>query len=507
MAPPSLTHTLLALAALCLATAPAAAATARTHPQASLPAPPSESCASNPSQASCVDFELPPANVTAALESLCGSMSNMPGCSLRRSCQTSPSLHSKWFCRDFSLLADICASDMPRMKGCSTYTQMCRSDTVVRQCFTNPPLPFLPTTKRAKQLVNDICGEMDMAGCEKCAGGGMCPGFDVYGQLCLAMPGMSQCQEWKQLCHAEPSLPVCPQTDGEGDGGNNGDDRHAPRGPTMKMFFHFGYRDYVLVESWVPQTAGSYAIACAFCFVLAVAYEALLALGAHLESQWTPSVAVSAAGLPGSISNSGIGGAAASAGRVSGSGPSASGLGGNGSLPTEPDAPLLGHAFAQGALPSQTLGPADGASRRKKLGVATPGHGSTSVSPVPPPPGHETGIELGTDGYGSDGQASWESGRNQSPGASARPAPWCMSRLLSFFTKPVWTPTEIRIWRAVLRLVTVTGAYLCMLLAMSFNVGLFASVVLGLAFGSFLWGDVVATSGSHGHTVEKEHCC
>ncbi|KAJ3267096.1 hypothetical protein HDU76_011864, partial [Blyttiomyces sp. JEL0837] len=55
------------------------------------------------------------------------------------------------------------------MKGCTGYSKICTPESVVKQCKTYPPLPYLPTTKEAASLVKSICSEMDMTGCEKCS--------------------------------------------------------------------------------------------------------------------------------------------------------------------------------------------------------------------------------------------------------------------------------------------------------------------------------------------------
>ncbi|KAH6601154.1 hypothetical protein BASA50_001833 [Batrachochytrium salamandrivorans] len=248
---------------------------------------PTPDCINDPTAPICQSYQLPSANVSFDLDTLCSSMPNMPGCSIRKSCSLLPTSR-RWYCKEFSILADVCAKDMPGMRGCGSYTKMCKTGSVIKQCYDEPPIAYLPTTKRAKQLVQEICADMYMTGCEKCQPSGMCPGFDVYGELCQSMPDMPQCDELKRMCRQEPSISICPLDSGH----DNNDDDSSPdspnhqSGPLMKMFFHFGYSDYVLFDFWVPRTAISYALACMFCFVVAFAYEGLLVISIHLELQW-----------------------------------------------------------------------------------------------------------------------------------------------------------------------------------------------------------------------------
>ena len=165
-----------------------------------------EICLQKPFLEQCRQFQIPEANVSLALDNLCSMMNWMPGCAVRRLCSFSSNIAmDRKICEPFSILADICAKDMPRMKGCSIYTQICQPGSVVDQCTQYPPLPFLPTTRESRDYVNSICNEMDMDGCELCVNIANikairsakdvpkpCDAFTVYASLCLVMPGMDQ---------------------------------------------------------------------------------------------------------------------------------------------------------------------------------------------------------------------------------------------------------------------------------------------------------------------------
>ncbi|KAJ3071752.1 hypothetical protein HDU99_002352, partial [Rhizoclosmatium hyalinum] len=123
-------------------------------------------CVLEPWTPGCEAYELPSANVTSSVTRLCQSMDWMPGCSVAKMCEATPNLPH---CNPFSVLADICRYDMPGMKGCFEYKNMCNTqNSVVQQCKTYPPLPYLTTTKEAKQHVQSICHSMPMDGCELC---------------------------------------------------------------------------------------------------------------------------------------------------------------------------------------------------------------------------------------------------------------------------------------------------------------------------------------------------
>ncbi len=146
-------------------------------PMAMTPTPvSSEPCISNPQNESCVDFNLP--NPQGYIDSLCGQMSNMPGCSIQSICQNHQNLQSSQYCSDISVLRTIC-TDMPKMKGCADFTSMCGNGTVVKQCQT--PIFTMPTTMGIEEAMTSICDSHHMDGCDKCPSNYDCDLLMVYG--------------------------------------------------------------------------------------------------------------------------------------------------------------------------------------------------------------------------------------------------------------------------------------------------------------------------------------
>ncbi|KAI8849065.1 Ctr copper transporter family-domain-containing protein [Chytridium lagenaria] len=339
------------------------------------------SCYDDPSQLICEGFEIPLRNATLSVTNLCNAMDWMPGCTVRDACYEDSRLNATAeFCHPVSVLADICSRDMPRMRGCSSYGKLCKQGSRVRQCADHLPLPYIPTTKESLELVHSICDEMNHSGCELCVAGSAkpCDSLTVYSNLCVMMPSMHQCTKFHNICAASPTFPLC---------GSTAPGRLAP--PTMKMFFHYGYSDYLLFEPLVPRTPLQYTFALIFLFVSALLYEALLRYQRRMESKWinlSHSATTSSQSPP----------------AVTATHPNASTL-----LASDESTPLLN-----------------------------------------------------------------------------RPQWWN--------TKPAkpstWTPLKIRMARAAFRLVGVTTAYALMLLVMTFNVGFFVAVVLGLTVGTFLFG-------------------
>lgn len=219
-------------------------------------------------------------NATADVASLCKQMPFMSGCSIYNSCNSRSS--NSPYCAPFSILADICYSDMPRMKACSNYKSMCDisstgdqdvplipifSHSADIQCKQHSPISLLPSTINVNNLVKSICSEMNMDGCESCLS---VPGktflncdlFAVYSNLCYEMPNMYQCLLWKSLCQVTPLSNYCIDS--------------SNLNPIMRMYFHTGYSDYLLFKSWVPRSGAQYIAAIIILFLVSFLYELLL---------------------------------------------------------------------------------------------------------------------------------------------------------------------------------------------------------------------------------------
>ncbi|KAJ3088016.1 hypothetical protein HK102_009772 [Quaeritorhiza haematococci] len=176
-------------------------------------------CIANPQNASCANYVYPTANITADLTDLCTQMSFMPGCSVKTMCEQASlnksDVATKPYCQPFSVLANVCAKDMPRMRGCRNYSAMCAQNSTVAQCTQSPAIANIPTTNVARDQVRSICTSMPkMAGCEKCVFRDAnsypeCDLLGVYSTLCLDMPDMAECAGWKTMCSGAEGLPFC----------------------------------------------------------------------------------------------------------------------------------------------------------------------------------------------------------------------------------------------------------------------------------------------------------
>ena len=219
--------------------------------------------------AACLDSDfscLKDTNVAELNNQLCTQMKGMPGCSLRAACKTD---RTKPYCHENIIYAIMC-QDMPMMKACQPF----------QQCTNVGRCDLVPKTVNTTQQIFSICNEMSMEGCNKCAVKessiyAECDLVQTYSDLCLAMPKMSQCNLYDQMCNTTKDLPYCKSL--------NSDSNQIPK---MQMFFHSAVSDYILFENWVPRTTGQYVLAWVLVFLSAVFYEALQVYAQILELHW-----------------------------------------------------------------------------------------------------------------------------------------------------------------------------------------------------------------------------
>jgi len=225
-------------------------------------------CITNPLNSSCATYQPNPATITAESNALCmGGMADMPGCTVKALCQSKN--YKSQYCDSFSIYKDICVGTMSGMPNCSIYTSMCREDSVVQECNT-PFLP-LPDSETLQSYIDQIC-EMNMAPCAECKASS-CEYLQVYSELCMSMPDMANCTDWRSMCKLIPDWSLCSQ--------------EASLIPIMRMFFHWGKVDYVLFEKWVPYNDATYAAAWVGTLVFTILWEVLKLFRSRLEKRWS----------------------------------------------------------------------------------------------------------------------------------------------------------------------------------------------------------------------------
>ncbi|EGG19017.1 hypothetical protein DFA_02260 [Cavenderia fasciculata] len=240
-------------------------------------------CVTTPSDSSCVNYQYPIQNITQDIGSLCGQMKFMALCDIQQQCQTIDS--QSGVCNPFSILADGCQADMPKMGGCSNYNSLCGNGSVVQQCTKYQMIPSLPQTKQLSQYVYSICTSMNMDACSQCTipptySMLQCDVMNVYTQLCQQMPDMTECASWKSMCEPGTLLQTsslntvyCELPVGE-------------QIPLMRMFFHTGILDYILFETWVPRTRNQFIGYWFLIFFAAIIFECEKTLRSILEKRW-----------------------------------------------------------------------------------------------------------------------------------------------------------------------------------------------------------------------------
>jgi len=158
-----------------------------------------------------------------------------------------------------------------RMDSCNVYYALCESNNT-KACECSMEYLPVPTTNQSSTWIREICTSMNMEGCNDCG-----PEFDqcdllkVYSNLCAAMPTMRQCNAWNSYCQLVPDWPICSQTS------------HIPE---MRMYFHTGIVDYVLIKQWVPTTNLQYVGTWLAVFTMGIIYELMKVIRSWLEQNW-----------------------------------------------------------------------------------------------------------------------------------------------------------------------------------------------------------------------------
>jgi len=88
------------------------------------------------------------------------------------------------------------------------------------------------------------------------------------------MPDMSECEAWQEMCAPIQDWSLC-----SAQSGNNI--------PPMRMYFHWGIMDYVLLQAWVPNSSLTYAATWIAVFVITVLFEVLKLVRTRYERRWT----------------------------------------------------------------------------------------------------------------------------------------------------------------------------------------------------------------------------
>jgi len=195
----------------------------------------------------------------------------MSGCTIASIC-ADPAKNTLYpnYCKPFSLYKLLCR-EMSGMSQCFAWRSMCvPTNSTVQQCAMES-VPLLRGVEY-KNFIRSICGEMGMTNCDKCTPAS-CPidALRLYSDLCNEMPTMTQCANWNTLCTKYiQKWPLCPS-------GN------AIIPPAMKMYFHTGFREYILFQGWVPQNDAEFIIAVILIFLFSVGYEFLKYFRAVLE--------------------------------------------------------------------------------------------------------------------------------------------------------------------------------------------------------------------------------
>jgi len=176
-------------------------------------------CIQQPQTAGCENYIFP--NSTRIVTSFCDMMSNMPGCTIYSTCQNptyNASTNGNGVCSMYSLAADLCF-DMPSMDGpaCGNLNSMCHPSTgtsVVRECQTPTLISTLPTYMQTKSAINGLCSSSppSQSLCDQCIPSNFrCDMLTVYTSLCALNTSRVECARANAFCNSVNmyNWPVC----------------------------------------------------------------------------------------------------------------------------------------------------------------------------------------------------------------------------------------------------------------------------------------------------------
>ena len=214
---------------------------------------------------------------------LCKDIPRAPLCSLRSRCKNGE-------CSLFSVWGGLCSAETGVRYGraCATYSNICSDNSHVVDCIQNKPLKFANSLD-IQSAAFSLCQSMEsMPGCAACLTPEICThiGIEELLEMCETME-MEVCVAFKtKMCKLYPAFSVF------------GCDASTPS-VGMKMYFHGGVHEYVLLPSLVTSSPGGYAVVCV-CIVLCGVLSAGLKGKRHLlYLSWPP--------LPLSVDKRGLG--------------------------------------------------------------------------------------------------------------------------------------------------------------------------------------------------------
>jgi len=232
----------------------------------------SSSCVNDPYPTNCSNYIYPYNTAKSAVTTMCsGGMKGMSVCSLVDICNVTTE-NTGVYCGWFSLFMESCA-EMGMGSGptgsCMDLQSMCATNTSVIECGV--PILNLPSSPELTKNFTAMCNSMPgMTGCS-CTG---CTPLEQYSQVCLEMNGdMEQCYEWNIFCTKIPDWTLCANSPGN-------------IIPLMKMYFHWGFYDYILFKGWIPYDGLTYGISILAIFILALLHEGFRVLKINTEIRW-----------------------------------------------------------------------------------------------------------------------------------------------------------------------------------------------------------------------------